>query len=120
MAILSLKGMEFFSYHGCFPEEQLTGTHFLIDLYLHLDSSAAEVSDDLKKAIDYQSVYKIVKEEMAQHSKLIEHVGRRILDAVCSAFPVIEHAKVKVTKLNPPVGGKLYGVSIKLSSKKKE
>ena len=119
MAILSLEGMEFFSYHGCFPEEQLTGTHFLIDLHLHIDTTAAEASDNLKKTIDYQSVYNTVKEQMAQHSKLIEHVGRRILNAVCAAFPVIEHAEVKVTKFNPPIGGKLHGVSITLSSENK-
>lgn len=30
----------------------------------------------------------------------------------------MEYCKVKVTKLNPPLGGKLYGVSVTLDKKR--
>ena len=34
MSQISIEGMEFFAYHGCFAEEQIIGTKFLVDLFL--------------------------------------------------------------------------------------
>ena len=108
--------MEFFAYHGCFREEQVIGTRFLVDLVIDTDTGQAEINDDLKKTINYQSVYKIVRTEMQQKSHLLEHVARRILDSVYSNHPEIKHLTVIVTKLNPALaaGGKVREVSITL------
>jgi len=106
--------MEFFAYHGCFKEEQIIGTKFIVDLYITCDTSEAEISDDLTKTINYQSVYQIVKIQMKVKSKLLEHVGRRILDAIKSEYPNIQDATIKVSKLNPPLGGKMDNVSLNL------
>ena len=46
--------MEFFAYHGCFDEEQVIGTKFLVDLYLETETKEAELTDDLSKTINYQ------------------------------------------------------------------
>lgn len=110
MGKIQLEGMEFFAYHGCFAEEQIIGTHFTVDLEFEYDSSKAEQSDHLTNAVNYQEVYRIVKEEMENKSYLLEHVGRRILGAVGPAFPGISNAKVRICKVNPPVGGKVRQV----------
>jgi len=78
MAIISIEGMEFFAYHGCFKEEQVIGTKFNIDLFLTIDTSTAEASDNLHDTVNYQEVFQLVKGEMQVTSKLLEHVGRRI------------------------------------------
>jgi len=116
MGFISLEGMDFFAYHGCFTEEQIIGTHFIVDLHLETDTSQAETSDNLKQTVNYQTVYLLVKKEMEQKSHLLEHVGRRILTSLMNTFPVITSAKVKISKLNPPLGGKLDKVSITLTS----
>lgn len=116
MSKISIEGMEFFAYHGCFKEEQIIGTKFIIDLFLTVDTASAEVTDDLHKTVDYQAVYMVVKEEMKQSSKLLEHVGRRIIDSVLKGFPTVEKASIKVKKLNPPLGGKMDFVSVTLDS----
>ncbi len=120
MAIISLEGMEFFAYHGCFSEEQIIGTRFVVDLYINTNTSEAEESDKLSKTINYQEVYLLVKEQMAIKSKLLEHVGRRILNAVLEIHPEIEFAEVKVSKMNPPLGGKIGNVSVRISTKDDE
>ena len=104
MGIISLSGMEFFAYHGCFAEEQIIGNKFIIDLEFFAATENAELSDDLTKTINYQKVYEIVKVEMEIKSKLLEHVARRILDAVYKYFPDIDNAKVTVNKINPQMG----------------
>jgi len=115
MSIISIEGMEFFAYHGCFKEEQVIGTKFRIDLFLEIDTSAAEKSDQLQDTVNYQSVFQLVKKEMETTSKILEHVGRRILDNIESEFPTVDHARIKIRKLNPPLGGKMDFVSLELS-----
>jgi dihydroneopterin aldolase len=112
MALISLSGMEFFAYHGCFTEEQIIGNKFLVDLEFVADTGDAELTDDLTKTINYQKVYETIKIEMAVKSKLLEHVARRILDSVHTKFPEVTKLKVTVTKLNPAVGGTVDRVSV--------
>lgn len=116
MAVITLKGMDFYSFHGHFVEEQLIGTHFEVDLKVETDTGSAEISDKLEDTLDYQSLYNLVKAEMKKDSKLLEHVARRIIDSVCDNFPQVKNAEVTVSKLNPPLGGKMKSVSITLNS----
>ena len=109
-----MEGMEFFAYHGCFKEEQIIGTRFTVDLYLETDTAEAEITDNLARTINYQSVYGIVAEEMKIKSKLLEHVGRRILDRIGKEFPMAGSRRIKISKMNPPVGGKVERVSVEL------
>jgi len=111
MGKVILEGMEFFAYHGCFHEEKIIGTHFRVSLDLTLDTEQAEHTDDLSDTVDYQSVYRIVRHEMEQKSNLLEHVAARIADAVMLAFPVVSHLSVILSKLNPPLGGKVNAVT---------
>lgn len=115
MSVISIEGMEFFAYHGCFKEEQVIGTKFSIDLFMEVDTSVAEQTDHLKDTVNYQSVFQLVKKEMVTPSKLLEHVGRRILDKIQQEFTTVSHARIKIRKLNPPLGGKMDFVSLELS-----
>ena len=106
--------MEFFAHHGCMKEEQMIGTRFLVDVVLETETLKAEKTDDLSSTINYQTVYELIAGEMRIRSKLLEHVARRILDRICSQFPQIQAAEVKICKLNPPVGGKVERVCVLL------
>ncbi len=115
MSLIKLEGMEFFAYHGCFKEEQIIGTKFRVDLTIEADVDEAANNDDLHLTINYLSVYQMIKKQMEIKSKLLENVGKRILDELYVQFPGVIKAEVKVSKLNPPLGGKLDCVSLTLS-----
>ena len=115
MSLIKLEGMEFFSYHGCFKEEQVIGTKFIVDLSIEADVTAAALKDDLHLTINYLTVYQMVKKQMGIKSKLLENVAQRILDSLYLEFTGIISVEVKVSKLNPPLGGKLKCVSLTLS-----
>lgn len=115
MSMISIEGMEFFAYHGCFKEEQIIGTKFLVDIHIETDTKKAEESDDLSKTINYQEVYCLVKKEMKIKSKLLEHVARRILSSLNLNFPQTKNATIKISKLNPPLGGKMDNVSLTIT-----
>jgi 7,8-dihydroneopterin aldolase/epimerase/oxygenase len=111
MGKILLESMEFFAYHGHFKEEQIIGTKFTVDLEMEFDTAKAENSDHLHDTVNYQKVYRLVKQEMEVNSHLLERVARRILDSVKQAFPQVKTVQVKISKLNPPLGGKVSQVS---------
>jgi dihydroneopterin aldolase len=112
MGVIEIEGMEFYAYHGHFAEEQVVGNRFNVDLTLRTDCVKAAKSDDLADALDYQALYLIVKEEMQIKSHLLEHVAGRILDRLYEGYKSIQHVKVKISKLNPPMGGQIEKVSV--------
>ena len=118
MGTIILEGMEFFAFHGCFKEEQIIGTKFIVDLHVETDTSVSEKSDRLRDTIDYVGLYQCVKSEMEQKSHLLEHLARRILTAVQTDFPAIDSIRLKISKINPPMGGKMQQVSFKTDWKK--
>ncbi len=116
MGLIEIEGMDFFAYHGCFKEERVIGTRFTVDAWLSTDTSLPEASDELKHTVNYQAVYALIRQEMEQHSHLLEHVARRIIDAIYRDFTSVTHVRIKVSKLNPALahGGKIKQVSVTL------
>ena len=114
MGTISIEGMEFFSYHGCFKEEQIIGTRFTVDVFMETDTSEAELTDNLARTVNYQTVYGLVAEEMSVKSRLLENVARRITDRLKGEFPQVLAVRIKISKMNPPVGGKVEKVSVEL------
>lgn len=110
--VIEIEGMEFYAYHGHFAEEQVVGNRFMVDLTLLTDCTKVAQSDDLNDALNYQSAYLAVKEEMQITSRLLEHVAARIVERLYLTFPTLEKAKVKISKLNPPMGGQIDRVSV--------
>lgn len=104
---VELVNMEFYAYHGCFKEEQIIGNKFIVTFSALTDTSKAEISDELVDALNYQALYGVIKNEVMITSKLLENVAARVLKAAYANFPQICEATVEISKLNPPIGGKV-------------
>ena len=114
MALIEIEGMEFYAFHGHFEVEKIAGNRFLVNLAIEADCSKAAQSDRLEDTLDYQKAYLAVKEEMAITSALLEHVAQRNIDLVKSEFPEALKVSVKISKMNPPMGGQIERVSVTL------
>jgi 7,8-dihydroneopterin aldolase/epimerase/oxygenase len=112
MGLIQIEGMEFYSFHGHFKEEQIVGNKFIVDLTIETDMSRPMESDNLRDAVNYQQAYEIVCLQMDVKSHLLEHLAGRILDALYAQMEGISKATVKVSKMNPPMGGKITSVSV--------
>lgn len=112
MGLIEIEGMEFYAFHGHFIEEQVVGNKFLVNIAIETDCDNAGKSDNLDDALDYQKVYSIIKQQMEKKSFLLENICDRILDALYAEFDTIEKATLKVSKINPPMGGQIEKVSI--------
>ena len=71
-------------------------------------------TDELEDTVDYVHLNKIVTEEMAIRSKLLEHVAKRIVNRVFNEIPAVIHTVVGVSKINPPIGGDVQSVTIEI------
>lgn len=114
MGIIEIEGMHFYAYHGHFESEQKVGNEFIVNLKMETDCGPASNSDNLDDALNYQTAYEIVKQEMDIPSHLLEHVAKRILDSLYRSFPALKKAEIKISKMNPPMGGEIKKVSVTL------
>lgn len=112
MAFIDIENMEFYAFHGCFNEESKIGTEFRVNVRLGVDTSIPQVTDNISDTVNYLDVYQTVKKQMSLPSHLLENVAERIASSLLSEYTKIDYVKVKVTKLNPPLGGKMYGVGV--------
>ena len=112
--IIELEEMEFYAYHGCFREENVVGNRFIVNIVIKTNMERPMHSDKIEDAVNYVKVYNLVRNEMQKTSNLLEHVTSRILNALYDNFSQILWAKVKVSKMNPPMGGQMEKVSVTL------
>ena len=108
-------GIKLYAYHGCLPEEEKIGGHYIVNVAIDTNFEASFSSDDLIDTVDYVLINQIVKEEMAIRSKLIEHVGYRIVSRFKKEIKGIKSIKIEVKKVCPPIGGDVDSVSIIIS-----
>ena len=114
MGKILLEGMKFYARHGYYSEEQKIGAQFVVDLEIDTDFDEAAYKDDISGTVNYEEVYRLVKQEMSLPVQLIEHAASKVLDRLKQEFPNIQHLKIKLSKLHPPINGEVEKVSVVL------
>ncbi len=117
MGKIILENIRIYSNHGCLDEEALIGSDYVVDLEIEADLSKSAETDELSDTVDYVHLNKIVKEEVGIRSKLLEKVAERILQRIGNEIDMVSFARVKLSKMNPPIGGNVEKVSIILEKK---
>jgi dihydroneopterin aldolase len=120
MGIIKVENIRVFANHGCLKEETAIGSDYRVDLEVKANLQTSAKTDALRDTLDYVLLNKIVTEEMAKPSKLLETVAKRILNRIFNEDIMATKATVSVSKLNPPIGGDVEMVTIKLSEKRKK
>ena len=118
MSTIQLKNIKIYAFHGCLPEEEKIGSDYLVNLSVKANLDKASKSDELTDTVDYVLLQRIVAEQMAVRSKLLEHVGRRIVDKVLLEISQVNHIEITVAKVNPPIDGDVALVSVTLTKKR--
>nr|WP_322624901.1 dihydroneopterin aldolase [uncultured Flavobacterium sp.] len=114
MGIIKLQNIRTFSYHGCLEEEAKIGSDYRVDLEIKADLRKSMTTDELADTVDYVHLNRIVMEEMAIRSKLLEHVAERIVKRIFAELPQVSRIQVAVSKINPPIGGDVEAVTIQI------
>ena len=111
MGLITLEGIRVFAYHGHLPEEAILGGHFIVNVWVEVDTVEVEKTDDLKHTVDYVKIIAIVEEQMAIRSNMIEHPAKRIIDAILSLNKV-KKVTVELEKVLPPIDATFDKISV--------
>ena len=111
---ICLDDLHFFAYHGVSPQENVVGNEYILSLRLGVDITRAMETDDVADTLNYAEVYRVLKEEMEIPSKLLEHVGGRLVRRLFQEFPTLEHIDLKIAKRNPPMGADIASAGVEI------
>ncbi len=103
MLTVSLHGIILNAPHGLYPEEQVLGNDFEIDvdIWLPIDQ------DKPWPFVDYTLIRSTVATVFNQPGQLLETFVQHIHTALKQYVPYSEKIKVAVRKLNPPMEGQV-------------
>src|SRR3954447_25056747 len=111
--------MEFYGYHGVFPEETRLGQRYAVDLSVSLDLKKAGETDELEHSVNYAELYQVCKEIVeGKPYKLIEAVAERIATGVLEGFPLVSEVTVTVIKPDPPIPGHYKSVAVEITRRR--
>jgi 7,8-dihydroneopterin aldolase/epimerase/oxygenase len=111
--------MEFYGYHGVFPEENRLGQRFAVDLSVTVDLKNAGETDELEHSVNYGELYQVCKEIVeGKPYKLVEAVAERIASSVLKQFPLVLDVTVKVIKPDPPIPGHYQSVAVEITRRR--
>ena len=96
--------MQFDAFHGYYPEERVLGGKYVVDVSIDVLADGS-VADDLEKTINYETIYLVCKQVMAQPASLLETVIEKIGQKLRLHFKNIAVLTIKLHKLHPPLGG---------------
>ena len=111
MSLITVEGIRVYAFHGHLPEEAILGGHFIINVWLDIDTSEVERSDNLNHTVDYVKIIEIVKNQMKIRANMIEVPAKRIVDALLPLNKV-QKAKVEVEKVLPPINATFDKISV--------
>ena len=120
MGLIQLENIRVYAYHGCLPEETKIGSDYRVDLKVKANLKTSAKTDDLADTVDYVFLNNVVIEEMKTPSKLLETVAQRILNRIINEDKMVSKATVNVSKINPPIGGDVAMVTVKMTKKRKK
>lgn len=111
--------MEFYGYHGVFPEENRLGQRFCVDLSVALDLKRAGETDELVYSVNYGELYGVCKQIVeGSPYKLVEAVAEKIANRILGDFPLVEEVTVKVIKPDPPIPGHYNSVAVEITRRR--
>ena len=117
MGLITIEGIKVFAYHGHLPEEAKLGGNFTVNVWVKVDTSKVEKTDNLKDTVDYVKIIDIVKEKMAIRADMIEVPAKRIADAILPLNKV-QKVKVEVEKINPPINATFDKISVTIKGER--
>ena len=106
LTVIELENMEFQAFHGCYELERQVGNRFQVSVRIEAELGEAADSDRIERTINYLDVF--------------ETVPGRIAGRIRERFPQSVRVRVKVSKMAPPLGGKIEKVSVTLEKQREE
>ncbi len=103
---VSIKGAEFYAFHGYYEEERKAGNTFVVDAEVTLKTFDSS-DDNIQDTVNYESMYHIISQEMDRTQQLLETVVYNIITRFRDELVNVSSATVRLEKMAPQLGGKV-------------
>ncbi|MES2419396.1 MAG: dihydroneopterin aldolase [Bacteroidota bacterium] len=110
---IALKEVKFYAFHGFYPEEQLIGNHFMVNVEVTFTPFGD--TENLEATVNYEVINTIMTKAMQKTQKMLETVVKNILDELLVVYPFLRTIVVGIKKLNPPMPGEIGHSFVQLS-----
>lgn len=114
---IHLAGVKFYAYHGIYQEERIIGGEYEVNACIQYLPKQIPVNN-IADALDYTSVYNIIKSRMEIPTLLLETLAEEIAVDILSAFFEVIEVNLEVKKINPPITGFQGSVSVSYELKR--
>ena len=115
---IELSNIHLYAYHGVLPQENKVGAWYTLNLQATISNLDSIANDNLEATVNYAEIYEVICEEMKIPSRLLEHVGGRILERLFEKFAIIEKIEITLTKDTPPMGGDRLSSSVRIKAER--
>ncbi len=113
--IISLENIRLYGYHGAIPNERELGQRFEIDVQETADLEEAVATDDMKKTVNYETVYRLVEAEVVNEKyHLLEALANKLARDVLDKFENALEVTVRIRKPSVPIAGSIDHVQIEV------
>ncbi|GDX77406.1 7,8-dihydroneopterin aldolase [Cyanobium sp.] len=100
---IEISGIRCYGYTGYFPEEQVLGQWFEVDLTIWMDLSVTGSDDQLENTLNYADVVERVTNLLeTSRFKTIEKLNAVVIEAVL-AFDPVQKVHSRLVKVSPPI-----------------
>jgi len=114
-AKIGLEDVRFHAPHGFYEEEHLMGNEFSIDVEVEAAITSAAQNDDLGGTVNYATIYYLLQAEMKKPTQLLEALAYRMGNRILNQFDSVRSVKLRLRKLNPPLGGKVGAAVVEVN-----
>lgn len=116
---IRIRDLEVFCNHGVFPEENVLGQKFLVDVVLYTNTRDAGLSDLLEDSVNYGEVCLFIEEKMKeQNHQLLECVAEQMAGEILQKYPLVKAIDFEIKKPWAPVMHHIEYASVKIHRQK--
>ena len=121
MAIIRIRNMMFYGFHGIYEYEREQGQKFFLDVALTTQDNKAAETDKAEDGVDSAVVYRMVSEVFENtRCTLLQSVATKINKALLDAFPHVAEVTTKIRKPSAVIPGPLDFVEVEVTLKQGE
>lgn len=115
MTKILISNVMFYGFHGVYEYEREQGQRFYFDIEILAEDKASE-TDKIEDAVDYISVYSLVKDIVENHRFcLLEALTTFICDEIIKHYNAVKGVTVRVRKPGVPISGPIDYVQVESS-----
>lgn len=101
MLTIHLNNVIFYSFHGLYEHERITGNSFIVSATIKYEPTTLII--DIHQTIDYVNIYELIKHRMSVATPLLETIVMDIANAILDKYIQAIEVDISITKKNPPI-----------------